>query len=1006
MNIYSILPLLATIAYVPLFIILLTSRTWKKQHWLLLAYLFAASVWSLTAFLVRSDFFSDYKLLFLKVALCGLPLTAGFLLYFIDFHTHRPLGRSIYMLFGLLAVFVLLDIIGYIPTSITFTDGGIALSFGWWFYLLSAFFLIYPVIFIPVLVRKYRRLTSPAERNTHAYFIITIALLTIGALAGLSPIGEKFPVSHFANLLNAIIVTRVVIKGELMSVSLLARRGLVFAGLTTIATAIYLVLYAVVRLFLEVNPKPGVLALAVIGAILVGITFLRLRNSIEKKIDRLFLSKRYNYREELSGFIRNKISGVFSLGELGEGLLPPLIKALQCKRAYLLLPESVSGDFLTEFCEPDIEERQLIRIRYDSPIVEWLNHHNKFLTTENIDIFPQFKSLWGKEKHEIRQAAIELVFPIISRDNLIGILALSKKESGKYTLDDVNLVQSIASQIAISLEKEYLQAELRKREQELALINRLAGVMTSSLKIRDIYDTFISGLKEVIDVEYAFINLIDGDELYCTASYGRNSAGKAEGRKTILAGTATEWVANNRKSLVEPDLQLNKLFPTYEVIDVTDIRSVVYLPLLNKGEGIGSLTIASSQPKAYSQAQIHLLERLASQISTSVVNSLLYEKAEQRARIDELTGLFNRRHFDEVLKREIHRHSRYGSTLSLAFIDLDGFKKYNDTRGHLEGDELLSKTGTLIKETIRAIDLAFRYGGDEFAIIMAHTSADDAYVAADRVRTSITNAMKAMQVGVTLSMGLACWPHDGLAQDDVVNAADQALYYAKRTGGNRTCVVSQILPSQAGQADLSPAAEKETLNTIYALAATIEARDPYTYGHSRKVRTYAIALAESLGLLPETVAIISHAALLHDIGKIGILDEILNKPGKLDLNEMKLIKNHPQLSRNIVGHVPSLTPCLPAILHHHEHWDGNGYPGGLKGEAIPIEARILSIADAFDAMTSLRPYRAPFSYKEAVEELKRCAGTQFDPELVQKFLPIALATTPEEMELVSHADSD
>jgi diguanylate cyclase (GGDEF)-like protein len=1004
MNVNSILPLLATIAYVPLVIILLASKTWKKQHWLLLAYLFAVIIWSLSAFFLRSDYLNAVKPDIFKVTVCGLPLAAGFLLYFIDYHTQRSLGRSIHVLFGLLLVFLVLVITGYIPTSVTFTENAIVPVFGWWFYVLSAFFLIYPVFLIPVLIRKYHRLSNPGERNTYAYFIIAIALLTIGALAGLSPIGTKFPVSHLANLVNAIILTAVVIKGELMSVSMLARRGLVFTSLITVAVIIYTALYMLVHRVFDLNPKPTGFFLAIIGAIFVGISFLEFREWIERKVDKLFLSKRYNYREELSAFIRNKISGVFSLSELGKGLLPPLAKALQCRRAYLLLPESATGDFITEFCEPELEEIPLVRIRHDSPIVEWLNHHNKFLTTENIDIFPQFKSLWGKEKTDIRQAAIELVFPIISRENLIGILALSKKESGKYTLDDVNLVQSIARQIAISLEKEYLQAELRRREQELALINRLSGVMTSSLRIKEVYDTFIGGLKEVIDVEYAFINIIEGDELFCTASYGKDNAGKAEGRKTILAGTATEWVANHKKSLVEPDLKINKLFPTYEVVDVEGIRSVVYLPLLNKGEGIGSLTLASSQPKAYNQTQIHLLERLASQISTSVANSQLYEKAEQRARIDELTGLFNRRHFDEVLKREINRHSRYGSTLSLAFIDLDGFKKYNDTRGHLEGDELLTKTGSMIKETIRGIDLAFRYGGDEFAIIMAHTSADDAAAAAERVRATITSNMNAMQVGVTLSLGLACWPHDGLAQDDVVNAADQALYYAKRTGGNRTCVVSQIIPSQTGTTKISPAAEKETLNTIYALAATIEARDPYTYGHSRKVRTYAVALAESLGLSPEAVAIISHAALLHDIGKIGVLDEILNKPDKLDIDEMKLIKNHPQLSRNIVAHVPSLTPCLPAILHHHERWDGNGYPEGLKEEAIPLEARILSIADTFDAMTSLRPYRAPFSYKEAIDELKRCAGTQFDPELVQKFLPIALATTPEEMEPVRHKD--
>jgi diguanylate cyclase (GGDEF)-like protein len=334
---------------------------------------------------------------------------------------------------------------------------------------------------------------------------------------------------------------------------------------------------------------------------------------------------------------------------------------------------------------------------------------------------------------------------------------------------------------------------------------------------------------------------------------------------------------------------------------------------------------------------------------------------------------------------------------SLVFLDLDNFKNYNDAMGHPAGDKLLTQTGRSIKSALRKVDVPFRYGGDEFSIIIPHTSADDAFGAAERVRTKIANDMLNNQTAITASIGLASWPSDGLGPYDIISAADNALYHAKRTGGNRTCVVSQLLPSSTRTLESTPALENDTLNTIYALAATIEARDPYTYGHSRKVRAYAVALAEALSLSSEKVVVVSDAALLHDIGKIGIVDGVLNKPGRLDIRERELIKSHPQLSRTIVGHVPSLTPCLPAILYHHERWDGTGYPAGLKGEAIPLQARILSVADAFDAMTSLRPYRAPLSHAEAIDELKRGSGSQFDPSLIEAFLPIALTMNPEEI---------
>jgi diguanylate cyclase (GGDEF)-like protein len=493
--------------------------------------------------------------------------------------------------------------------------------------------------------------------------------------------------------------------------------------------------------------------------------------------------------------------------------------------------------------------------------------------------------------------------------------------------------------------------------------------------------------------------LIEEQELHFTALSSQVGSAWKVGERIPLKGTATEWGALNRKSLMEPDLEKDRIFTSGEEYLKRGIRSIVYLPLITKDKGIGSLIIGSRSPNNYNPTQISLLERLAAQISTSIANSKLYASAEQRARIDELTGLYNRRHFDETLKHEIDRHSRYGNLLSLVFIDLDNFKTYNDSNGHPAGDKTLAHIGHLMLGAIRNIDFAFRYGGDEFAIIMPNTSDEDALSVTERIRSIIATETAGDQISVTASFGLASWPSDGLSTDHLIDAADRALYHAKRTGGNRICLVSQMLPSSTEIQEEMPDSEKETLHIIYALAATIEARDTYTYGHSQKVRTYAVALAEALGLPSEKVVVISHSALLHDIGKIGILDGILNKVGKLTAAEFELVKTHPQLSRTIVNHVASLTPCLQAIHQHHEHWDGKGYPNGLKGEAITIEARILAITDAFDAMTSKRPYRDPLSTKASVQELKRCAGTQFDPSLIDAFIPIALATTPEELVL-------
>jgi len=225
-------------------------------------------------------------------------------------------------------------------------------------------------------------------------------------------------------------------------------------------------------------------------------------------------------------------------------------------------------------------------------------------------------------------------------------------------------------------------------------------------------------------------------------------------------------------------------------------------------------------------------------------------------------------------------------------------------------------------------------------------------------------------------------------KEEIIGRADEALYRAKQMGRNRTCMSSDIKKNNAPLLSTELVSNPKALSIIYALAATVDAKDSYTYGHSRKVSEYAIAIAETMKLPAEKIHSIRSAGLLHDIGKIGVPDSILNKNSSLSSDENELIKTHPKMGEEILKHVIDLTSCIPGILHHHERFDGAGYPAGLTGEKIPIEARILSVADAYDAMVSPRPYRKQLSLQEAIDELKRCSGTQFDPEIVDAFVKV------------------
>jgi len=716
------------------------------------------------------------------------------------------------------------------------------------------------------------------------------------------------------------------------------------------------------------------------------------------KIEEAFIGERYHYRTELSRFITT-IQSVSNMEQFGSDFVSLISQSIGSKRACLLLPQAEDGAFATRFTYPPVETNPIneLNLRADNPIVTWLKREKVLLPDRNININPEFKSIWQEEREKIQLAAVKVFVPLIHMDDLVGVLAIGEREGEKpYTVEDFDLLNSVGAQVAASMEKEYIYEQLREQDSEITFINHLAKIVTSSVNIETTFEGFVQELRNVAQFDWVTIALMDEKEIYFLALSSTVGSPWQPEQRVPLEGTATEFVCRERKGVYETDLAQNRRFWTGEHYLQQGIRSVVYLPLTIKDKSIGSLVVASHLPDAFTTKQIRLLEQVALQIATPIENSQLYAKAEQRARIDELTGLFNRRHFEERLKEEVSRHSRYGDIFSIFLLDLDNFKAYNDRYGHPSGDILLNRTGKIIRSSVRDADGAFRYGGDEFVVILPLTTTDDAWGVADRVRQRIAEEMDKSESPVTCSIGLAGYPSDGVISGELITVADTALYFAKSTGGNRVYLSSKILSQP--QDNAGTYARRNGLSAIYALVSTVEAKDPYTYGHSRKVNDYAVALAEAIGLSPEEVSRVSTSALLHDIGKIGVPDRVLNKKGKLSREDWEAIKSHPKLGATIVGNIPNLVPCVSSILHHHERWDGGGYPEGLKGEEISIEARILAIADSFEAMSSDRPYRPALCSEKVLKELRRGAGSQFDPELVKVFIGLIEAGFPERQE--------
>jgi diguanylate cyclase (GGDEF)-like protein len=991
MNIYALFPLIATVAYVPLLVIAIGTRPWRRLHTLFTLFVIPAMMWSLSDYILRSNLVPQYNLLLLRLGLIALMWMAVQLHCFMSSFFPPRQKRWLPFAYGSLGVVVALILLGYIGQGVTIVNGDkLHLDYGMGVFVMAIPLVTLAVRNIYVFWKRLKTLDNPMLYNQIVSLIISIFVLTIFISAALLPWGREIPVSHFGNILVAFILSYATIRHQLIDIRLVLRRVLSWGTLIIAGVGLYILLFFLVHTWFNFELSPIVEVTGLVAAAIVVILIFLTRGAFQQKIDQVFYWKTYDYRQKLSDFAE-RIQDVFNLKELGGEMLPLVIRAINCRGACLLFPEGGSGDFIPQFIEPQGDTNPLsnLRLRQDNPVVQYLSQQRRMLTIQNLDILPEFRSLWEQEKETITAAGIEIFMPVISRDKLVSILVLSGKQSGRYLLEDISLLEDITSRVAVSLERGYLYEEARQREEELSLIGHLAAIMTASLDIRQIYDSFIKELRKVLDVDWAAITLVEGEELNLLAITSEIGSAWQTGDKLPLKGTATEWVVTNKVPLVEPNLPEESRFWTGKYHLKQGVQSIVFLPLMVGTEAIGGMCVASRRPNAYSQSQVQLLSQLASRIAMSIENSRLYAQAEQRARIDELTGLWNRRHLMERIQVEIGRHSRYGGAFSLVILDLDSFKAFNDTYGHIEGDRLLKQLGLVLKGAVRDADEAFRYGGDEFAILLPQTSIKDAHEVAERVRHRITSEIKTGSVSVTASLGLASWPVDGIAISEIISAADKALYYAKQRGGNQSQAVLEILsPLSEPPAKTDFQQDKGAFSIIHALAAAVDAKDHYAHDHSQRVKDYSVALSKSLDLEPADIARISVCALLHDIGKLGISDEILNKASKLNAEEWEIIKSHPQMGADIVGHIPQLSACMPGILYHHENYDGTGYLLGLKANAIPLDARILRVVDAFAAMTSARPYRDALSQEEALEELKKGAGKQFDPALVETFISL------------------
>ena len=821
---HSIVQFTTLIIYVILIpVILFYGQSRLKKLFLVL--LFTSAGWSVTSLLVSLQLPYEqvvfWKALVLFFSAWSIVAYAHFAAAFVQrgVRTVAKLG------YGWLSVVFVLVGFGYCTQAFALLDNAVIPKYyEQLFYFLTLGSSLNIGIISFILVRSLKAATNPEERNRIAYLMAGLGFIIAASVVWNIAPDTSYTLYHIGHTVNAILITYALVKYRLLNIQLVIKRWLVYTGVTVSVTLAYLALLLSLSNLLRLLPPQLGIPATVAMVLLFAFSFQWLKAALDKGAERLFYGKSYVHRHILLSFA-GKMSNFINMKEIADALLGPLTMAIHAKQVSLLLARD--DYYGTKFIATLSKGEQAIpfKLHQNSSLIQRLEKEGRPLLQEAMETNQESNQLSPEDRDAISKAQIELLCPILSKNRLVGILAMSNKHpKGYYSRDDVDLVVRLANEAAVAIE-----------------------------------------------------------------------------------------------------------------------------------------------------------------------NAQIYASAKAKADADELTGLHNHRYFKERLNEEIDRCSRSGEVFSLLLMDLDFFKTYNDIYGHIFGDEILRGVGRLLKVSTRQNDIAARYGGDEFAVILPQTSLDDAKMVAERVRRQLEVTMNWKGIHVTCSIGIACCLTDGVVCEQVIQAADSALYHAKRAGGNRVCLARdlQVFQSERPEITVKPDDKLAIATVAYALAATVDARDPYTYSHSTKVSKYASDIAQAIGYSAQGIERIRTAGLLHDIGKLNLPDKLLLKCDPLTDEDWDMIRQHPRLGVDILKYIVGLQGSWDAVLFHHERYDGDGYPRGLSGKDIPLDARMISIADAYDAMMSERHHRATKrTEEEAMMELERCAGTQFDPAIVKIFIEL------------------
>ena len=625
--------------------------------------------------------------------------------------------------------------------------------------------------------------------------------------------------------------------------------------------------------------------------------------------------------------------------------------------------------------------------------------------------------------------------PLVAYDHAIGAMAVYSDHARTFDEGHLELLRVLASEASIAIENARLFNEERTKARHLSLLNTISRNAIATLNPDEMLAKIAEQLEAGLTYDHIGIGVLEYStrEIVVQAEAG-NRRGALGQRIPLGAGLIGHVARNGHMATYRAaslaDAALKPL--------LADSAAAIALPVFYAEQLHGILYVESSTAADFTEEEVLLLRTLADLIAGALHNALSFQKAQEQAITDGLTGVKTHRFFMEALSAEWKRSTRAGRAFALVLMDLDRFKFVNDFYGHLEGDLVLKRVGHILETNCRRSDVVARYGGDEFVILMPETNMEHARQLATKLRGWVSADPLLREKNISASFGIACYPLHGSSPQELIQVADASMYLSKHQGGNAVSTADHFDPNEAKKwkrdvleaylgvtlkrlFSTGPEAFEEiyqrltqfteslaatepdngklttsaqgphalpqaVLDTVTSLAFAIDAKDHYTQGHSQKVSAYATVIAEALNMTDAEVEEIRLGAVLHDIGKVGIPEGILNKNGPLNPDEWETMKSHVKFGAKILDPLTPLARIREMVLHHHEFFDGSGYPEALSGEKIPLGARIIAIADAYDTITSDRTYKKARNASEALAELERCANAQFDGTIVEIFV--------------------